>query len=123
MRIVHAVIDGIDIKLNVMETAGEFREGARILNRQLALTEGLLFAFGGSSLLSFENSGVDQDLNLLFFDENSPVVREIKTLKANCSDVVTSESFCSSAIELRADFCKAMGIKEGSIVSITKIED
>jgi len=126
MRQISAVIDSIPITLNVPEELKEFREGVRLSGGRLQEHEGYLFNFKTPSILYFENSGVDEDITLLFFnafiDEKMGVVSGVKSLKAQSTSIVSSENPYAIALELRADFCITNKIGEGSILSIQEEE-
>jgi uncharacterized membrane protein (UPF0127 family) len=129
MRRTKALINGTLVQLNQVETAEEYREGARASGDTLTEDEGYLFTYETPMTLGFENTGVPYDLRLLFVKEipgTSPkqgVVTETGTLLRDSSKVVGSFLPHSTAIELRSDFCERYKLGMGSIVTFYNVED
>lgn len=118
MRIINGFLDGMPVSVNVTETLEEYREGARLLNRALNNSEGILFNFRNSNKIVMENSGVEEDLSILYFHKFTKygIVQDVKELKANCADPITSNGSYELALEMKKSFCKSNNIKKGSIL-------
>lgn len=115
------LVDSIPLKVYVPETTQEFREGVRLVG-SLGPNDGMLFNFNKHERLIFENSGVNQDISILFFDDLSndqAIVSEICILKANSPQWVTTRYPHAMALEVSVDFCRLNKIQVGSIVSIS----
>lgn len=125
MKTVPASINTIPLTLHIPQTLHEFREGARLLNSNLEFSEGLLFNFGKSQVLIMENSGVQCDINVLYFHKFTKygIVEEIKTLTAQDSSPISSNSFYSICVELRKDFCELNNITIGSLLILKESID
>ena len=125
MKRIESIIDGVNISLNVPETASEYREGARASSNSLAENEGYLFKYDIPQKLSFENTGVPFQLKVLFLTTlgTASVVAEEGTLLKDSSKVVASFTPHSAAIELRSDFCEKYKIGVGSIVTFVTGEE
>jgi len=125
MKHAEGLIDSIPIFLYIPEGIEEYREGIRCTGMLLD-TEGYLFMFDTSLLLTFENSGVNADISLLFLpqlreigaDKYMGVISERKLLKANSPDPVSSDQLSACALELTAEFCARYKIGVGSILSV-----
>lgn len=123
MRKVKAKIDSIPVTLHVAETEEEYREGARTLGGTLEVDEGILFDFSKNpQRLGMENSGVNQNLALLFFITigRAGIVSEVGGLDKQDATPKYSKGVYGYVVELREDFCKANRIKQGSILTLDK---
>ena len=121
MKKVDATINGIHIIVNIPETLHEFKEGARLSEGTLLDNEGYYFQFGKRERLRFENSGVQQDLKVLFLSDpigNSSVVQEDKYMHRMSGTHVVSDYVYENALELRADFCQVNDIGKGAILQL-----
>lgn len=125
MKRIESIINGVNVSLNVPETASEYREGARASGNVLAENEGYLFSYDIPQKLSFENTGVPFQLRVLFLTplNSASIVSEEGTLLKDSSKVVASFTPHSAAIELRSDFCEKYNIGVGSIVTFLEGEE
>lgn len=122
MRRCKALIDGLVFTLHIPETEGEYHEGVRLLGGNLSEYDGVLFNFNFRSRLMFENSGVSQDLVVLFFDclirDSVGTVAEVVLLNKGSSEARSSEGMYAVAVELRKDTCDSNSIGRGSIITV-----
>jgi uncharacterized membrane protein (UPF0127 family) len=116
MKKVSGMLDGVLIELEVAQTLNQYKEGVRLSGGTLHFNAGMLFDFGAPMQILLENSGVDQDLQVLYFSKFKKygVVEETSTLKAQDPKAVASKGFYPIAIELRKDFCEQHRIGKGS---------
>jgi uncharacterized membrane protein (UPF0127 family) len=121
-----AIIDGIPIQLNKVETSDEYKEGARASGEGLEENEGYMFEYSTPMKLQFENTGVPYDLRVLYLfhmleyaGDPQGVVMEYVDMNKDCARVACpSQGSYKIAIELRKDFCKKNKIGKGSIISL-----
>jgi hypothetical protein len=122
MKKVKGTINGIAITLHVPETLPEFKEGARNSGGYLLENEGYLFNFRKAMQIKMENSGVQQELALLYMHPFTKygVVEELKFMKENSSTRITSYGFYQIAIELRGDFVRNNHIEPNAILILNE---
>jgi len=120
MKRIKGSIDSIPVVIDLPQTLLEFKEGARLFQGKLDYNQGLLFNFRSPQYLVTENSGVEHDLTLLYFNAlgKQSVVTEMSTMALNSNKTTSSKGCYSYLLELRSDFCKAYHIRVGSILSI-----
>ena len=134
MKKVRALIDGLSVELNVVETPEEYREGARASGKSLQESEGYVFSYEVPQVLGFENTGVPFDLRVLYLLEittspnaevsNQGVVLSFQDMQKDSSKIVSQpNSRYTMAIELRKDFCEKNKIGTGSLVSFYEDTD
>lgn len=119
MRTLSGKLDSIPVLIYVPETLNEFHSGVRSFG-SLQENAIMLFNFGYSTNLMFENSNVSQDLALLFFFKftNSGIVQEIKYLHANSDLEVSSNNAWPVAAEVPMEFCRQYNINVGSTLTL-----
>jgi len=121
-----AIIDGIPIMLNKVETSDEYREGARASGNTLSSNEGYMFQYDTAMKLQFENTGVPYDLRVLYLlnmidteDVQQGVVMESVDMNKNSAKIVfPMYGVYTVAVELRKDFCDTNKIGKGSIITL-----
>lgn len=120
MKKVNGILEGVTLEIIVPQTLNEFKEGARLLGGTLQYNQALLFDFKSPMQIVLENSGVEHDLQVLYFPRFSKcgIAEESKILKAFDVSHVNSTGFYPIALELRQDFCKTNNIGKGSTLFI-----
>lgn len=116
MRKISGLLDGVPVSLHLAKSRQEYRDGVRTLGGKLTESEGILFDFGAPMQILLENSGVSQDLCVLYFSKfrKYGIVEEVKTLNAFDSNATSSVGFYQIAIELPDSFCRNHQIRKGS---------
>lgn len=119
MKQTQALVNGVSVTINIPETFLEYREGARLKN-SLELDEGYLFNFRKNDYIILENSGVNYDLRVFYFDKFKKfgTSLESKVLIKNDSSPISSSYVYPIALELRKDFCDLNNLNESIILSL-----
>lgn len=117
-RAVDASLEGVPLRLRVLSTPEEHREGF-MGKPEPSSNEGLWFKYPEPRVLGFWMKNVPYDLDLVGLDDEHRVVQIIR-LRANDEETKTFRVPCRHALELRAGTCSKNGIGLGSVLEVAK---
>jgi len=125
MKKIKGSINSISLTIYATKTLTEFKEGARLFTAGLEEGSGILFDFGQTQVISMENSGVQEDLCVLYFHKFSKygIVQEVQVMKADTYGPYNSQGFYNECLELKKSFCDMNNVVVGSILLLNDSPD